>query len=105
QDGSHEEGQVHHRSTGPLLDPRKAEPHRLPRRGWQEGSHRREDRGGAGLMSDTATTTPTGERPRLKQRYDGEIRTALKTQLGLANVMQVPRFQKIVVNMGVGRAT
>jgi large subunit ribosomal protein L5 len=52
-------------------------------------------------MSDTATV----ERPRLKQRYDGEIRVALKDQLGLANVMQVPRFEKIVVNMGVGRAT
>jgi len=51
------------------------------------------------------TDTTTIERPRLKQRYDGEIRTALKDQLGLANVMQVPRFEKIVVNMGVGRAT
>ena len=54
-------------------------------------------------MSETATATV--ERPRLKQRYDGEIRMALKDQLGLANVMQVPRFQKIVVNVGVGRAT
>jgi large subunit ribosomal protein L5 len=54
-------------------------------------------------MSDTATTTV--ERPRLKQRYDSEIRAQLKDQLGLANVMQVPRFEKIVVNMGVGRAT
>jgi len=52
-------------------------------------------------MSDTATI----ERPRLKQRYDSEIRAQLKDELGLANVMQVPRFEKIVVNMGVGRAT
>jgi large subunit ribosomal protein L5 len=47
----------------------------------------------------------TAERPRLKQRYQDEVRDALKQQLGLANVMQVPRLEKIVVNMGVGRAT
>jgi len=47
----------------------------------------------------------TSERPRLKQRYDGEVRDQLKQQLGLANVMQVPGLEKIVVNMGVGRAT
>jgi large subunit ribosomal protein L5 len=44
-------------------------------------------------------------RPRLKERYDTEIRTQLKDSLGLANIMQVPRLEKIVVNMGVGRAT
>ena len=52
-------------------------------------------------MSDTATTAPV---PRLKARYDDEIRAALKDQLGLANVMQVPRLEKIVINMGVGAA-
>ena len=52
-------------------------------------------------MSDTATATPV---PRLKVRYDEEIRAALKEQLGLANVMQVPRLEKIVINMGVGAA-
>ena len=44
-------------------------------------------------------------RPRLKTRYDEEIRAALQTELGLANVMQVPRLEKIVLNSGVGRAT
>ena len=43
--------------------------------------------------------------PRLKTKYNDEIRGALKERLGLSNVMQVPRFDKIVVNMGVGRAT
>ena len=52
-------------------------------------------------MSDTTTDTPV---PRLKVRYDGEIRAALKEQLGLDNVMQVPRLEKIVINMGVGAA-
>ncbi|MFM7617776.1 MAG: 50S ribosomal protein L5 [Actinomycetes bacterium] len=43
--------------------------------------------------------------PRLKEKYDAEIREALRNELGLGNVMQVPRLEKIVVNMGVGRAT
>jgi large subunit ribosomal protein L5 len=42
--------------------------------------------------------------PRLKKRYREEIVPALRQQLGLANVMQVPRLVKIVVNMGVGEA-
>ncbi len=51
------------------------------------------------------STTATHERPRLKARYDSELRDQLKEQLGLRNVMQVPRLDKVVVNMGVGRAT
>jgi large subunit ribosomal protein L5 len=51
------------------------------------------------------STTATRERPRLKARYDSELRDQLKEQLGLRNVMQVPRLDKVVVNMGVGRAT
>jgi large subunit ribosomal protein L5 len=43
--------------------------------------------------------------PRLKTRYNDEIRSALQSQLGLANVMQVPRLDKISINMGVGQAT
>ena len=47
----------------------------------------------------------TATAPRLKQRYDAEIKQALMSQLGLSNVMQVPTLEKIVINMGVGRAT
>jgi large subunit ribosomal protein L5 len=50
-----------------------------------------------------ATTTQV-EAPRLKVKYDTEIRAALKDSLGLANIMQVPRLEKIVLNMGVGAA-
>ncbi|HVM67544.1 MAG TPA: 50S ribosomal protein L5 [Acidimicrobiales bacterium] len=53
-------------------------------------------------MSDTATAPVV---PRLKQRYTDEIRAQLKDALGLANIMQVPRLEKIVLNMGVGAAT
>jgi large subunit ribosomal protein L5 len=49
-------------------------------------------------------TTATATRPRLRLQYDAEIRDQLKVSLGLSNVMEVPRFEKIVVNMGVGDA-
>jgi large subunit ribosomal protein L5 len=44
-------------------------------------------------------------RPRLKERYDTVLRAELKDELGLRNVMEVPRLEKVVVNMGVGKAT
>jgi len=53
-------------------------------------------------MTDTATAPAA---PRLKLRYDAEIRSQLKDSLGLVNIMQVPRLEKIVINMGVGAAT
>ena len=46
----------------------------------------------------------TKEIPRLKERYRSELVPQLKDQLGLGNVMQVPRVVKVVVNMGVGEA-
>ena len=51
-------------------------------------------------MTDTMTVSV-----RLRELYSAQIRDALKDELGLSNVMQVPRLEKIVVNMGVGDAT
>jgi large subunit ribosomal protein L5 len=51
-------------------------------------------------MSATETTYV----PRMKRRYHEEIRPRLQEELGLGNIMQVPRFSKIVLNMGVGDA-
>jgi len=42
--------------------------------------------------------------PRLKKLYVDEVAPKLKEDLGLGNVMQVPTFEKIVVNMGLGEA-
>jgi large subunit ribosomal protein L5 len=44
------------------------------------------------------------ERPRLMQRFREELVPRLQQELGFANPMQVPRLDKIVVNMGVGEA-
>ena len=54
----------------------------------------------------TETTEATVQRtpPRFKTRYRDEILPALRDEFGYANVMQVPRLTKIVVNMGVGEA-
>ncbi|MYJ16284.1 MAG: 50S ribosomal protein L5 [Acidimicrobiia bacterium] len=42
--------------------------------------------------------------PRLKDRFRSEVAAALQGELGLANPMEVPRLEKIVVNMGIGEA-
>jgi large subunit ribosomal protein L5 len=51
------------------------------------------------MSANTDTYTP-----RLRTRYRDELVPALQEQLGLANRMQVPRLEKVVVNMGVGDA-
>ncbi|MCV2894724.1 50S ribosomal protein L5 [Lentibacter sp. XHP0401] len=50
-------------------------------------------------MLDTATYTP-----RLKELYDTTIRGALKEEFGYKNAMQTPALDKIVLNIGCGRA-
>ena len=50
-------------------------------------------------MAATETYTP-----RLKQRYDDELRAQLQDELGLKSIMQAPRITKITLNMGVGEA-
>jgi large subunit ribosomal protein L5 len=54
-------------------------------------------------MTDTAGTTPAGV-PRLKARFNDEIKAKLQSELAVENVMQIPTIEKIVINMGVGRA-
>ncbi len=56
-------------------------------------------------MSTVTPTDGTSTLPRLKQRYNDTVRDQLKADLQLENIMQVPRFEKIVINMGVGKAT
>jgi len=60
-------------------------------------------------MSETTTETPasTGvmrEMPRMQQRYNSEIKAKLQEQFAYKNPMQVPKLEKIVINMGVGEA-
>ena len=55
-------------------------------------------------MARPRKTNGNGYRPRLKERYEQELRGQLKEQLGAGSVMDVPRLQKITLNMGIGDA-
>ena len=48
-------------------------------------------------MSDTYT-------PRLRSKYAEQIRERMKEKFGYDNPMQIPRLDKVVINMGVGEA-
>ncbi len=53
----------------------------------------------------TATAAAAGKiQPRLKQKYNTDIKKALQDEFGYANVMQIPGLVKVVVNTGVGEA-
>src|SRR5918911_5338198 len=54
------------------------------------------------MATETIEAPP---KPRLRARYDDEIKARLKESLGLRNPMEVPRLEKIVLNCGVGKAT
>ena len=58
----------------------------------------KDKKGAAGKRYKSATP------PRLKERYRDEILPMLKREFGYQNVMQVPRLQKVIVNIGVGEA-
>ncbi len=42
---------------------------------------------------------------KLREQYNNELRAKIKEQLGLSNIMAVPKVQKIVLNIGLGKAT
>jgi large subunit ribosomal protein L5 len=54
-------------------------------------------------MADSATNGEAYE-PRLKTEYRNRIRDAMRQQFGYTNDMQIPRLDKIVINMGIGEA-
>ncbi len=60
-------------------------------------------------MSETTIETPAvgrivREMPRMQQRYNSEIKAKLQDEFSYKNPMQVPKLEKIVINMGVGEA-
>lgn len=55
-------------------------------------------------QANNAKSTNAQYTPRLKKSYHETIRQELKDELGLANIHETPRLEKIVVNVGLGRA-
>ena len=51
-----------------------------------------------------AAPRPKDYRPRMKSLYEKVVRDAMKQEFNYENVMQIPRIEKIVLNMGVGEA-
>jgi large subunit ribosomal protein L5 len=52
----------------------------------------------------TKNATKNGYAPRLKERYEQELRGRLQQELGFSSLMDVPRLEKITLNMGIGEA-
>jgi len=71
----------------------------------------RKGKGAAGAIPNApakpegyVSTASAPETPRMKKRYHQEVAPLLRKQFAYKNVMQVPRLQKIVINMGLGEA-
>jgi large subunit ribosomal protein L5 len=62
-------------------------------------------RGSEAPASAEAVQASPEEMPRLQKRYLEEVRGKLQQEFGYTNPMQVPKLDKIVINMGVGEAT
>jgi len=58
------------------------------------------------VMRENQTMAETQDEyvPRLKKQYQDEVVPALVKQFNYKNVMQAPRIEKVIVNMGVGQA-
>jgi len=66
----------------------------------------RRSKGGDGAATATTAGRPQASagKPRMAKHYEEQVRPELMKKFSYANVMQAPRFQKIVINMGVGDA-
>lgn len=61
-------------------------------------------KGGGSAQELAAERVHRPTQPRLQKIYQTEVRQKLKQEFGLANVMEVPRLQKITINVGLGEA-
>ena len=60
---------------------------------------------GAAAPKSGKVAKPAGYKPRLRMHYDDVVKAELQSQFNYANVMQIPKIEKIVINMGVGEST
>lgn len=76
-----------------------------PPQGAQQGSRANAAAPKGGEASGVVTTEKQdlkGYKPRLKQKYVEEVTPALRKEFGYANVMQIPKVQKVIINIGMG---
>src|SRR5262245_43801905 len=66
-----------------------------------KGAQARDGRGAPkGEKSAAPAPRPKDYRPRMKALYDSVVREAMKKEFGYQNLMQIPRIEKVVLNMG-----
>src|SRR5262245_11454523 len=70
----------------------------------KDGKGAPRDKGAAKAEKVARAPRPKDYKPRMKLHYDKVVREALTKEFGYENAMQVPRLEKIVLNMGVGEA-
>jgi large subunit ribosomal protein L5 len=71
----------------------------------QAGAPQKAAKSSAGTTGFDPKPRPAGYRPRLKDHYEKVVRAKLVEKFAYTNPMQIPRIEKIVLNMGVGEAT
>jgi large subunit ribosomal protein L5 len=77
-----------------------------PKGGARQATETRASRADAAEIAVGAEAIATpAEMPRMQRRYREEVRAKLQQEFGYKNPMQVPRLDKIVINMGVGEAS
>jgi large subunit ribosomal protein L5 len=81
----------------------EAEGKKAPKPAGKGGKSREAAKGGQKAELATQKVKRT-QPPRLRARYETEVRPKLMAELALKNVMQAPRMKKITVNMGLGEA-
>jgi large subunit ribosomal protein L5 len=62
------------------------------------------DKGGKGETKAAPSPRPKDYKPRMKTHYEKVVRDEMAKQFGYKNAMQIPRIEKVVLNMGVGEA-
>jgi large subunit ribosomal protein L5 len=72
--------------------------------GGGEKKERSSKKNAGPVVEGTKSTASAPEPPAFKVRYHKEVAPGLRKQFNYKNVMQVPRLQKIVINMGLGEA-
>ncbi len=70
----------------------------------QEKKRKGGDKGGQQAKGPHAGAAIKAPPPRLRAYYEGTVRTRLKEQLGLENIHEIPKLEKIVLNVGLGEA-
>ncbi len=76
-----------------------------PRGGGKAEARAERQRAAEAAAGAEAVAASPNEMPRLQRLYLDEVRSRLQQEFGYKNPMQVPKLEKIVVNMGVGEAT